>query len=56
MYLIFALLSAIFAAIVSILTKIGMKNIDSDEVTFIPTIVVLFFTLIIEYITKEKYY
>ena len=36
-----AVLSAIFAALTAILTKIGIQNINSDFATFIRTIVVL---------------
>ena len=41
MWLIYALLSAIFAALVSILVKIGVKGVDSNLVTAIRTSAVL---------------
>ena len=41
MWLVYALLSAIFAALVSILAKIGMQNINSNLAVAIRTIVVL---------------
>jgi transporter family protein len=42
-WLIFALLSAIFAALTAILAKIGIKNVDSNLATAIRTVVILFF-------------
>lgn len=42
MWAVFALLSAFFAALTSILAKIGMENINSNLATAIRTIVVLF--------------
>ena len=41
MWLIFAILSAVFAAVTSILAKIGIEGIDSSLATAIRTIVVL---------------
>jgi len=41
MWLVYALLSAFFAALVAILAKIGMKGVDSDIATAIRTIVIL---------------
>jgi len=41
MWIIFALLSALFAALTSILAKIGIENINSNLATAIRTIVVL---------------
>ena len=41
MWLIYALLSAFFAALVAIFAKIGMKGVDSDLATAIRTIVIL---------------
>lgn len=43
-WFIFALLSAVFAALVSILAKLGLKDINSDLATAIRTTVVLVFT------------
>lgn len=43
-WLFFALLSAIFAALVAILAKIGLKDMNSDLATAIRTSVILFFT------------
>jgi len=42
-WLIFALLSAVFAALTAILAKIGIKNVDSNLATAIRTVVILFF-------------
>lgn len=42
-WFIFALLSAVFAALTAILAKIGIKNVDSNLATAIRTIVILFF-------------
>jgi transporter family protein len=41
MWIIFALLSALFAALTSILAKIGIENVNSNLATAIRTIVVL---------------
>lgn len=41
MWLLYALLGAVFAALTSILAKIGIKNVDSNLATAIRTIVVL---------------
>jgi transporter family protein len=41
MWIVFALLSAIFAALTSILAKIGIERVDSNLATAIRTIVVL---------------
>lgn len=41
MWWIYALLSAIFAALVAIFAKIGMRGVDSDLATAIRTIVIL---------------
>jgi transporter family protein len=42
-WLMYALLSAVFAAFTAILAKIGIKNVDSNLATAIRTIVILFF-------------
>lgn len=46
MWVIFAFLSAFFAGITSILAKCGIRKTDSNVATFIRTIVVLFFSLL----------
>lgn len=53
MYLVLALLSAFFAGVVSVLSKIGMKDIDSDVGTFLRTIVVLIFTWIMVFVSNQ---
>jgi len=42
-WLLFAVLSAFFAALTAILAKIGIKNINSNLATAIRTVVILFF-------------
>ena len=42
-YIVYALLGAVFAALTSILAKIGMEGVDSNVATFLRTIVVLLF-------------
>jgi transporter family protein len=41
MWILYALLGAVFAALTSILAKIGIKNVDSNLATAIRTVVVL---------------
>jgi len=41
MWLIFAFLSALFAALTAIFAKIGIKNVDTDLATAIRTVVIL---------------
>lgn len=42
MWWIYALLSAVFAALTAIFAKIGIKNVNSDFATAIRTVVILF--------------
>ncbi|MEH7393198.1 EamA family transporter [Bacillus sp. JJ1474] len=42
-YIVYAILAAVFAALTSILAKIGMENVDSNVATFLRTIVILLF-------------
>lgn len=42
-WFIYALLSAVFAALTAILAKIGIKNVDSNLATAVRTIVILLF-------------
>lgn len=42
-WLLFALLSAIFAALTAVLAKIGVKDVNSNLATAIRTIIILFF-------------
>jgi transporter family protein len=41
MWVIYALLSAVFAALVAIFAKIGIKDVDSDLATAIRTVIIL---------------
>ena len=50
MWVIFALLSALFAGITTILSKIGVKNVGSDTATAIRTVVVLIFSWIVVFL------
>lgn len=52
-YLIYALLSAVFASLTSILGKAGMQNINSNLGTAIRTCVVLIMAWIVVFVTKE---
>lgn len=52
MWIVYALLSAVFAALTSILAKIGMDNVNSNLATGIRTIVVLIMAWIIVGVTK----
>lgn len=52
-WLIFALLSAIFAAATSILAKIGIENVDSNAATAIRTCIVLVLAWLIVFCRKE---
>lgn len=51
MWIIFAILSAAFAALTSILAKIGIEGISSDLATAIRTVVVLVMAWVIVFIT-----
>lgn len=46
-WLVFALLSAVFAAFTAILAKIGMKGVDSNLATFVRILVIVPFALTI---------
>lgn len=54
MWIFYALMSAIFAALVSILAKIGIKNINSNLATAIRTIVVLIMAWGIVFLTGKQ--
>ena len=53
MWVVFALLSAFFAALTSILAKIGIQNVNSNLATAIRTIVVLFMSWGIVFVTGK---
>ena len=54
MWAFFALLSALFAALTSILAKIGVENVNSNLATAIRTVVVLFLAWVIVFITRAQ--
>lgn len=54
MWLIYAILSAIFAALTSILAKIGIDGVNSNLATAIRTIVVLVMAWIMVFITNAQ--
>jgi transporter family protein len=53
MWIVFALLSAFFAALTSILAKIGIQNINSNMATAIRTVAVLIMSWAIVFITGK---
>ncbi|MDR1315496.1 MAG: EamA family transporter [Spirochaetales bacterium] len=53
MWIIYALLSAVFAALTSILAKIGIENINSNLATAIRTVIVLIMSWVIVFITGK---
>jgi transporter family protein len=54
MWIIFALLSAFFAALTSILAKIGIQNVDSNLATAVRTVVVLVMAWGIVFVTGKN--
>jgi transporter family protein len=50
-WLVWSLLSALFAALTALLAKIGVENIDSNLATAIRTSVVVVFTWLIDWMT-----
>lgn len=55
MWILFALLSALFAALTSILAKIGIEGVDSNLATAIRTVVVLIMAWGIVFITGKQH-
>ena len=55
MWSIFALLSAIFAALTSILAKIGIEGVNSNLATAIRTVVIVFMAWFMVFITGNQY-
>ncbi|AGX02989.1 MULTISPECIES: EamA family transporter [Bacillus] len=51
-YIVYAILGAVFAALTSILAKIGMEGVDSNVATFLRTIVILLFAWAIVFYQK----
>ena len=54
MWIVFALLSAIFAALTSILAKIGIEGVDSNLATAIRTVVVVGMAWIMVFLTHAQ--
>ena len=54
MWLVFALLSSIFAAFTSILAKIGIDGVNSNLATAIRTIVVVIMAWVMVFLTKSQ--
>ena len=54
MWLVFAILSAVFAAATSILAKIGINNVQSNLATAIRTIVVVLFAWVMVFLTNQQ--
>lgn len=54
MWFVFALLSAIFAALTSILAKIGIENVNSNLATAIRTVVVVFMAWGMVFLTNTQ--
>ena len=54
LWLIMAVLSALFAGLTSILAKCGIRKTDSDVATGLRTIVVLLFSWLMVFITSTR--
>ena len=54
MWAIYALLSAVFAALTAILAKVGIENVNSNLATAIRTIVVLLMSWAVVFITGKQ--
>ena len=54
MWLIFALLSAVFAALTSILAKVGIEEVNSHLATAIRTVVVVFMAWGMVFLTNNQ--
>ncbi len=54
MWFVFALFSAIFAALSSILAKVGIDGVNSNLATAIRTVVVVFMAWVLVFITKTE--
>ena len=54
MWAIFAILSAIFAALTSILAKIGIEGVNSNLATAIRTVVIVFMAWLMVFITGNQ--
>lgn len=54
LWFIFALLSAVFAALTSILAKVGIEGVPSNLATAVRTVVVLAMAWLMVFVTKEQ--
>ena len=54
MWALFAVLSAVFAALTSILAKIGIENVDSSLATAVRTVVVVAMSWLMVFITNAQ--
>jgi len=54
MWVVFAILSAVFAALTSILAKIGIEGVNSNLATAIRTVVVVIMAWLLVFITKAQ--
>ena len=54
MWLVFALLSSVFAALTSILAKVGIESVNSSLATAIRTVVVLLMSWLMVFITDAQ--
>ena len=54
MWLVFALLSALFAALTSIFAKVGIEGVNLNLATALRTIVVLIMAWVMVFVTKSQ--
>ena len=54
MWFIFALLSAVFAALTSILAKVGIENVNSNLATAVRTVVVVVMAWVMVFVTDAQ--
>lgn len=54
MWILFAVLSAVFAALTSILAKIGIEDVDSNLATAIRTVVVVLMAWVMVFLTNAQ--
>ena len=54
MWVLFAVLSAVFAALTSILAKIGIENVDSNLATAVRTVVVVAMSWLMVFVTNAQ--
>ena len=54
MWFVFAILSAVFAALTSILAKIGIENVNSNLATAVRTVVVVIMAWVMVFVTNTQ--